>query len=109
MPSLLPECDSYTENYEQQTTRKQPFSFGRGQSHAPLQGLDFKQCRRFIQAQRNASLGLFIVSTFLLVCDITQQMSVESSGNLNGAVTSNVVRTVHSAHKCDVTVDLMPL
>lgn len=106
---LRPECDPYTENYEQRTTRMQPSSLGRGQSHAPLQGLDFKQCRRFIQAQRNASLGLFIVSSFLLVCDITQQIFVQSSGNLNGAVTSNVVRTVHSADKCNVTVDLTPL
>lgn len=66
MLSPRPECDSYTENYEQQTTRKQPSSLGRKHSHASLQGLDFKQCRRFIQAQRSASLGLFIVSTFLL-------------------------------------------
>ena len=66
-----------------------------------LQGLDFKQFRRFIQARRNPSLGYFIVSTFLLVCSITQQMDVQSSGNLNGAVTSNVVCTFGSQMQHD--------
>ena len=100
MLSLRPECDFYTKNYEQRTTRKQPSFLGRGQSHAPLQSLDFKQRRRFIQTRRNASLGNFIVST-LLVCDITQQMGVQSSGNLNGAVTSNVVCTFGSQMQRD--------
>jgi hypothetical protein len=48
MSSLRPEYDSYTEHYEQRTTRKQPSSLGRGQSYMLLQGLDFKQSGRFI-------------------------------------------------------------
>lgn len=60
-------------------------------SHVSLQGLGCEQCRRFIQARCRASHGHFVVRTFVSICAITQQMNILSSGNLNGAVTANVV------------------